>query len=223
MGACMGALLPNPNDLQVIAQLNQRFAGAQLAWMRARYGQDRMFGPGRSLRRSAWRLSIWPTAIARAKARWLWFLQSGLSPNNQNTIKTILEEGINNAPGNIVGILFDAVADNNLAVNTYTVERQQILADTATGDIFLKIVLHCGSDINPNQAGDPSTPPAEAGETGGDHPSPFPVLQRKTRKRSARGKAAAAGKSRSKKSTKAARKASASKGAPKRGKPKRRK
>jgi hypothetical protein len=219
----MGALLPNPNDLQVIAQLNQRFAGAQLAWMRARYGQDRMFGPGRSLRRSAWRLNIWPTVIAHGKARWLWFLQSGLSGNNQADIKTILEEGINNTSGNIVGILFDAVADSNLAINTYTVERQAILADTATQDIFLKIVLHCGSDIDPRQPGDASTPPAEGGETGGDHPSPFPALQRKTRKRLARGKAAAAGKPRARKLKNGARKAPARKGAAKRGKPKRRK
>jgi hypothetical protein len=199
----MGALLPNPNDLDVIAQLNQRFSGAQLAWIRAQYVNDQMFGAGRTLRRSAWRLYIWPSSIPRAKARWLWFLSSGLSQTNQNDIKTILEEGIHNTAGNIDGVLFDAVADSTLRVGNYTVERQQILADTATQDVFLKIVLHCGADIPANQAGDGSEPPAEAGEVGGDHPSPFAARplkasSKKTHKRKQKTKKTTKGKRRTK-------------------------
>ncbi len=174
----MGGLLPNPNDLQVIAQLDERFSGDQLIWLRGQCVSDPMFDAQRSLRRAAWRLKIAPTTGNKPAARWSWFLGKGLSQANQDAIKKILREAMANAADNIVGVLFDAVADSDLAARTYTVVRQQIPADTQTDDIFLKIVLHCGSDIDPNEKGDSTRPPPEPGEQGGEYPSPFSYAPR---------------------------------------------
>jgi len=120
----MGALIPTPNDLEVVAKLNSRFSSSGLTKLRdyQRATGDRLFAPGanRTLERVSVRLGIYPTLPA-GRGRWQFFLQNILKPANvgatYNLIKTVLDTALSTAS-------VDSVVFN-------------ILEDPAAGDYYL--------------------------------------------------------------------------------------
>jgi hypothetical protein len=76
----MGGLVPNPNDLQVLNQLNSLFSEPRLdvlrAWISA--NDPKFFAAGRHLHRLAYRLNIAPTTGPNPRGRWFKFLKDFL-------------------------------------------------------------------------------------------------------------------------------------------------
>lgn len=114
----MGALIPTPNDQEIIAKLNLRFSRSGLNTLR-RYQNtsgDSLFGgaglPPRSLERVSIQLGIYPTGIG-GKGRWIYFLQVILKNANNgatyNLIKSILEQAINTPA--VDSVVFDVMED----------------------------------------------------------------------------------------------------------------
>src|SRR5690349_15042502 len=97
----MGGLVPNPNDLQAINQLDDLFSQPRLKglrdWMSA--NDSNLFAPGRRLFRIAYRLNIAPTAGSNPRGRWFKFLKDFLNdrpdgpgkPKNHDIILTALD------------------------------------------------------------------------------------------------------------------------------------
>lgn len=175
----MGSLIPNPNDLQIVDALNTRFSGTELQNLRAYIQQynDDFFAPARTLRRIAWRLNVFPTPTPGDphKARWLYFLQTVLPKNHHDTILATLRNAVG-YPGNInnhcAGIRFWVAYDSALAKGQYDVDVDPGDPDPADGLSWMTITLTCGSEIDPNAAGNANAPPADPGENPNNPPHP---------------------------------------------------
>lgn len=196
----MGGLVPNPNDLEVINQLDDLFSEPRLdalrQWMATAGNDPELFFPGRHLHRIAYRLQIFPTSAVATnpKGRWFKFLRDCLKerPNgpgtstNHDIILSALA-GFVADDQNCVGIHFWAQynsgdpppkqppSDSQIPSGfDYRAVVTQEPADPATGEYWGSITLLCRHDI-PAGAGIIPDPSAanhgqDNGESGAEQP-----------------------------------------------------
>jgi hypothetical protein len=164
----MGALIPNGNDAEIISQLNSVFTGRKLAKLRKhiKNKKDDVFHGERALHRVSHRLKIAPTSGAKARGRWYVFLRDLIGPDNQKKILRGIRDAVSDPK--CEGIRFWARLDPGLT-SGYDIE---VVADPAdsTGQHWVTITMLCDHEIDPSEKGDPSTPPADPGEAGPQHP-----------------------------------------------------
>lgn len=164
----MGALIPNGNDSEVIAKLNDTFSGRKLKKIRKHIqdNRDDMFGNARHLHRISHRLKIFPTSGPRAKGRWYVFLRDLVGAPNQTKILNGIRDAVNDTTCD--SIKFWARLDPGVP-NGYDV---QIVTDPAGpgGTHSVTITLLCDHEIDPSVGGDPSSPPPDSGEAGPEYP-----------------------------------------------------
>jgi hypothetical protein len=164
----MGALIPNGNDAEVVSQLNDVFTGAKLDKLRKhiKNKNDNVFDDGRALHRISHRLKVAPTSGSKAKGRWYVFLRDLIGPGNQKKILKGIRNAVNDQT--CEGIRFWARLDPGVA-NGYDIEVVAEPADPA-GKHWVTITMLCDHEIDPTLPGDPSTPPADAGEAAPPQP-----------------------------------------------------
>jgi hypothetical protein len=181
----MGSLVPNPNDLQVINQLNDLFSQPRLKglrdWISA--NDPNFFAPGRHLFRIAYRLNIAPAAGANPRGRWFKFLKDFLNdrpdgsgkPKNHDIILTALDGYVGDP--NCSGIRFWArygAATELPATIDYKAVVTQDPPDS-TGLYWTSITLLCRHDLSGGVAPihDPTTAHGDAdpGETPPEQPA----------------------------------------------------
>ncbi|WP_128923040.1 hypothetical protein [Bradyrhizobium guangxiense] len=185
----MGALIPSPNDLELIDALNTSFSGNKLKTLRKHIKDknDDFFEPTRKLRRIAWRLKIFPVSGGnRPKGRWLKFLKDILTSSVHDKILAELRSAVG-VPGAIndkcVGVRFWAVYESALGT-PYDVE---IYDDPDPNGLFWKtIILKCKTEIDANEPGDASDPPKDNGEQ--TPPQPSLLTTRRQRRQPASGR-----------------------------------
>jgi hypothetical protein len=111
----MGALIPTPNDLEVVAKLNERFSSHGLSALR--YYQtatgDDLFAPAnRTLERVCVRLGIYPTKLPGGRGRWLYFLANILKPASggvtYSTIQNVLRQACAKPPA-VDSVIFNVL------------------------------------------------------------------------------------------------------------------
>src|SRR3954451_10420864 len=153
----MGALIPNGNDSEVIAKLNDTFSGRKLKKIRKHIhdNHDDMFGNARHLHRISHRLRIFPTSGPRAKGWWYVFLRDLVGPANQTKILDGIRNAVNDSTCD--GINFWARLEPGIP-SGYDVE---VVTGPggAGGQHTVTITLLCDHEIDPSVAGDPGTPP----------------------------------------------------------------
>jgi hypothetical protein len=171
----MGALIPNPQDLEVVDALNTRFSGSPLARLRAHIqaNNDDFFAPGRRLRRITWRLRAFPVSGGnRPKGRWLTFLETILPANIHDQILSELRDAVGQ-PGainnNCAGVRFWATYEPNLA-QPYDLVVARGTPD-GSGLFWKMITLKCRTEIPINEPGNPGDPNPDPGEHGPPHPT----------------------------------------------------
>ena len=177
----MGGLIPNGNDAEVIDKLNTRFQGAKLRNLRKHIKDenDDFFASGRNLHRISHRLKIFPSTGDRPKGRWYVFLRDLIGETNRIIILKALKDALDD--DKCVGIHFWARFNETLNPPDYDVDVSPKHPD-ANGEYWITITLLCDHEIDPSIPGDPSDPPADAGENGPVHPSLL-AAQRKSPKR----------------------------------------
>ena len=168
----MGALIPSPNDIEVLNKLNTRFGPKGMEKLRqfmADNGDD-TFKASRNLHRISYRLKIHPTSGSKPKARWFVFLKTLIGATNSNKIKSAIRDALNDwddstaPPTGCVGINFWAVYDPDL-LQDYRADIYKAPPDSA-GQYWVTITLVCNHEIDVNEPGipDPITP--DDGEKG---------------------------------------------------------
>lgn len=173
----MGALIPNPNDIEIINKLNTRFGMAGIAALRQFMANhhDDTFNAGRHLHRISYRLGIYPTTGARPRARWFVFLRSLIGATNAHMIQSAIRDAVNdwnpntNPPTGCVGVKFWAIYDPTIAQD-YSVDVYKAPPDAA-GQYWATITLVCNHEIDPNEPGIPDPTTADGGESGGPPPT----------------------------------------------------
>jgi hypothetical protein len=171
----MGSLIPNPNDLEIVDQLNAVFTGTKLTNLRnfVQGANDDFFAPGRSLARISWRLNVFPTSGNKGKGRWLTFLKKILPGSVHDQILAQLRAAvgypaaINN---NCIGIRFWVVYHPKIK-SSYELHVDPGAPD-ASGQYWVTITLKCKAEIDAKEPGDPTTPIAD----GGEQPPPQPPI-----------------------------------------------
>lgn len=180
----MGALVPNPNDLQVINQLNGLFSEPRLTtlrnWIAA--NDPNFFAGGKKLHRIAYRLNLAPTGGANPRGRWFKYLKDFLKerpdgsgrPKNHDIILTALDGYVSDH--NCTGIRFWArYASTELPTGIdYKAVVAEDAPDTGSGLYWASITLLCRHDLSGGVAPipDPTTANGDAdpGETAPEQP-----------------------------------------------------
>lgn len=166
----MGMLIPSGDDKDIVKKLNKRFNEKNLKKLRkfqSRTG-DRIFAPGRSLRRISKRLKLWPTHSPgdRPRARWFKFLMTYLPKSVQEDIRDRLDE---------------ALLDTSLHFVVFHVQpapdvAHRLIPSIAYSDdqttIGRDMTLQVPNAMPQNDSGDYTDPPPEAGEPGMDPEDP---------------------------------------------------
>jgi hypothetical protein len=168
----MGALIPNPNDIEVLNKLNTRFGPKGMEKLRQFMAdnEDDTFKASRNLHRVSYRLKIHPTSGSRPRARWFVFLKTLIGATNSNKIKSAIRDALNDwdsnaePPTGCVGIKFWAIYDPGL-VQDYRADIYKAPPDAA-GQYWVTITLVCNHEMDVNETGipDPTTP--DDGEKG---------------------------------------------------------
>jgi hypothetical protein len=190
----VGALIPNPNDIEVIDKLNARFSGAGLATLRQfmAANHDDTFNPARHLHRISYRLKIYPTSGSRPRARWFVFLRDLIGGQVARSILAAIAAGVNDwdttttPPVGCAGIRFWAIYDPTMVVPPdYIAEIETAQPDT-NSQYWITITLRCYQEIDPQNPGisDPTTP--DGGENGGSQPIIGPLTKPKSAKKAAK-------------------------------------
>jgi hypothetical protein len=174
----VGGLIPNPNDIEVIDELNARFTGTGLAALRQfmANNHDDTFNPNRHLHRISYRLKIYPTSGARPRARWFVFLRDLIGAPVARSIQAAIAAGVNdwdtttNPPTGCIGIRFWAMYDPALVTPPdYRADINTAQPD-ANGQYWITITLQCYQEIDPHNPGIPDPTNADGGEQGGPQP-----------------------------------------------------
>jgi hypothetical protein len=207
----MGALIPNPNDIEILNRLNNRFGRAGLvalrSWMAA--SSDDTFNASRRLHRISLRLGIHPTSGPRPRARWFKFLKDLLGktvPANPGLLQTTIRDAVTDwdsaTTRGCVGLKFWAVYDP-ASSQDYRVDVYRAPPDV-DGQYWITITLVCRQEIDGNEAGIPDPSNADHGEHGTPPPPPSLAPTKRARKASSR----KSGKKTAKKSKKTSKKTS---------------
>ncbi|WP_375786308.1 hypothetical protein ACE10Z_01120 [Bradyrhizobium sp. Pha-3] len=218
----MGALIPNPNDIEIVNKLNNRFGPAGLAALRSFMAghNDDTFKASRHLHRISLRLGIFPTSGPMPRARWFKFLRDLLGktvPTNPAKIQKTIRDGVNdwntttNPPSGCVGIKFWAIYDPQLSQD-YRVDVYQAPPDLA-GQYWITITLVCQHEIDGAEPGIPDPTNADPGESGTPPPPPSLAPKAKRPGKNAAKKPSGAKKAANKAAKKAAKKSAKKAGA----------
>ncbi len=191
----MGALVPNPNDMEVINALNTLFSDPHLTklrnWMSGAHGDPNLFASGRHLFRISYRLKVHPThmTVTNPRGRWFAFLKFCLGerpygagqPTNHDIILSALGGFVDDAK--CVGIHFWAQYGAGVGAGlaqipsgfNYKAVVTQEPADPNSGQYWGSITLLCLHDL---PAGAPTVPDPSAangdddnGESGDEQPN----------------------------------------------------
>ena len=174
----MGGLIPNPNDIEVITKLNDRFTGAELIALRRHMSanHDDMFNPARHLHRISYRLKIYPTSGTRPRARWFIFLRDLIGGQAARSIQSAIAAAVSDWDDNTnrgcVGIRFWAVYDPDLQTPPdYQANIDKPQQPDGNGQYWVSITLRCFQEIDAANPGIPDPTDADNGEHG--PPQPF--------------------------------------------------
>jgi hypothetical protein len=193
--AAVGALIPTPNDQDVIVKLNLRFAAYGLTGLRQwqEATKEYLFDGNHSLHRVSYRLGLYPAAPG-GQARWIYFLRYMLRPASGGktvaAIKNVLSQAL--ADTEVDSVVFNVLEDPN--VNDYILypnnDNQPVVSnDTVNGQIVYLVTLVCPrAAVIPS--GQPNVPPPDpTPESNRPFPSPIlpippiPVLTKKKKRR----------------------------------------
>jgi hypothetical protein len=187
----MGALVPNPNDMQVINALNSLFSEPRITglrtWMATSGNDKHLFAPGRNLHRIAYRLKIHPSAGTgtNPRGRWFKFIKEFLKerpdgpghPRNHDIILTALESFVgdeNCCTGIRFWARYGAAAELPSGVDYKAVVEQES-PDPASGSYWASITLLCRHDLPANAGAIPDPSNANGGtdnnESGAERPN----------------------------------------------------
>jgi hypothetical protein len=108
----VGAIIPSPNDQEIVARLNEVFSPTGIKTLRdhQRRSGERLFDANHHLHRVAFRIGAIPTQ-ARARGRWYALLRHLLPAATQNAIKRVLQSALDDARKNVDGVVFGVSHD----------------------------------------------------------------------------------------------------------------